>query len=216
MAEIRWFGHACFRIRAKEATIITDPVARSTGYSLPKQTADIVTLSHEHKGHNNLGAIKTGYQIISRPGEYEMHDVSLIGVRTFHDDKKGTVHGHNTFFVIEVEGLHFAHLGDLGHDLTEEQAEVLDNIDVLFIAAGGGNVLGPDRAAEMVTRIAPKSVIPMQFQTASGDKQLATVESFCKQLGVEIPKPEPKLTIRPSDLKDTLQLFILDPEGDAK
>ncbi|MGI8483112.1 MAG: MBL fold metallo-hydrolase, partial [Thermomicrobiales bacterium] len=89
MAEIRWFGHACFRIRAKEATIITDSVARSTGYTMPKQTADIVTLSHEHKGHNNLGAIKSGDQIISRPGEYEMHDVSIIGVRTFHDDKKG-------------------------------------------------------------------------------------------------------------------------------
>ncbi len=215
MAEIRWFGHGCFRIRAKEATVITDPVARSSGYVLPKQTADIVTLSHEHKGHNNLAAIKTGYQIISGPGEYEMHDVSLIGVRTFHDDKKGTVHGRNTFFVIEVEGLRFAHLGDLGHDLTEEQAEVLDNIDVLFIAAGGGNVLPPDRAAELVARIAPKAVIPMQFQTETGDKNLATVESFCKQLGVEIPKTEAKLVIRPSDLKETMQLIILDPESEV-
>ncbi|HEU0166095.1 MAG TPA: MBL fold metallo-hydrolase [Thermomicrobiales bacterium] len=215
MAEIRWFGHGCFRIRAKEATIITDPVSRTTGYVLPKQTADIITISHGHEGHNNLAAIKPPFQVIDGPGEYEMHDVSVIGVRTFHDNAKGANFGHNTMYVIDVEGLRFAHLGDLGHDLTEEQAEALDGVDILFVPAGGGNVLSPDHAAEMAARIGPKAVIPMQYRTAKGDLSLAEVSTFCKQLGVDIPAAEPKLTVRAGDLGDALQLFLLEPESES-
>ncbi|CAA9580086.1 MAG: hypothetical protein AVDCRST_MAG88-3222, partial [uncultured Thermomicrobiales bacterium] len=37
MAEIKWFGHGCFRLRGREATILMDPVGRSTGYTLPRQ-----------------------------------------------------------------------------------------------------------------------------------------------------------------------------------
>ena len=215
MAEIRWFGHGCFRIRAKEATILTDPVARSTGYTLPKQPADIITISHDHPGHTNLAAIKGDYQLISGPGEYEMHDVSVIGVRTYHDTKKGEVHGHNTMYIIEVEGMRIAHLGDLGHDLTESQAEALDNVDLLFVPAGGGNLISPELAAEITARVAPKIVVPMQFQTARGDKRLATVDGFCKQIGGDVPAPEPKLTLRPSDLGTSLQLVVLEPDSEA-
>ena len=45
MAEIKWFGHGCFRVRGREATIVLDPVGKSTGYALPRQKADIVTIS---------------------------------------------------------------------------------------------------------------------------------------------------------------------------
>ena len=45
MAEIRWFGHNCFRIRAREAIVLMDPVGKKTGYSPSKQTADIVTVA---------------------------------------------------------------------------------------------------------------------------------------------------------------------------
>lgn len=214
MAEIRWFGHGCFRIRAKEATILTDPVGRETGYSVGKQQADIVTLSHKDAGHTNLAVVKPPYQLVEGPGEYEMHDASIIGYRTHHDRKKGTEFGHNTIYVIEVEGLRFAHLGDLGHDLSEDHAEALEGVDVLFIAAGGGNVLPPDAAAELTARIAPKIVIPMQFRTATGDQALEPVAAFCKQVGTEVPEPIAKLTVRSSDLGDgaAMQLVVLDPE----
>lgn len=214
MAEIRWFGHGCFRIRAKEATILIDPVGPKTGYALGKQQADIVTISHTHPGHNHLAAVRQPYQVIEGPGEYEMHDASIIGIRTHHDTKKGAELGHNTIYVIEVEGMRFAHLGDLGHDLSEDHAEALEGVDVLFIAAGGGNVLPPDAAAELTARIAPKIVIPMQFRTAGGDQGLEPVAAYCKQVGTEVPEPVAKLTIRASDLGDgsAMQLVVLDPE----
>ena len=82
MAEIKWFGHGCFRLRAREATIVMDPVSKATGYALPKQKADIVTVSHHHPGHNALGQVQEGYFLIDGPGEYEVSDVFVTGIRT--------------------------------------------------------------------------------------------------------------------------------------
>jgi L-ascorbate metabolism protein UlaG (beta-lactamase superfamily) len=66
MAEIRWYGHNCFRIRAKEATVLTDPVGKRTGYVMPKQNVDIVTLSHDHPGHANLEGVRIPDYLWSR------------------------------------------------------------------------------------------------------------------------------------------------------
>jgi len=40
--EIVWLGHSCFRIRGKEATIVTDPFDKTLGYPVKKPTASIV------------------------------------------------------------------------------------------------------------------------------------------------------------------------------
>ena len=213
MAELRWFGHNCFRIRAREATVLTDPLDRSTGYALPKQTADVVTISHEHPSHANLDAVKPGFNIVRGPGEYEIHDIFVTGIRTYRDDARGAERGYNTVYLIELENMVVCHLGDLGHALTEEQAEAMANVDVLLVPAGGGDVLDPAKAAEIVGQLEPKLVIPMQYATARGDKTLAGLEAFCKELGREVPAPEDKLVLRPSDLSEPFRLVALQPDG---
>jgi L-ascorbate metabolism protein UlaG (beta-lactamase superfamily) len=215
MAEFRWFGHSCFRIKAREATVLTDPVGRVTGYAMPKQQVDIVTISHDHPGHANLDAVKPEYQLVKGPGEYELHEVFITGIRTYHDDKKGKELGYNTVYLIELEGLVICHLGDLGHILTEEQAEAMAGCDVLLVPAGGGSVLDPTLAAEVVSQLEPKIVIPMQYATEIGDKKLGGVDAFCKQLGIEMPAPEDKLVLRQSDLGEAMRLVILTPESEA-
>jgi L-ascorbate metabolism protein UlaG (beta-lactamase superfamily) len=215
MAEFRWFGHSCFRIKAREATVLTDPVGRVTGYAMPKQQVDIVTISHDHPGHANLDAVRPEYQLVKGPGEYELHEVFITGIRTYHDDTKGKERGYNTVYLIELEGMVICHLGDLGHTLTEEQAEAMAGCDVLLVPAGGGSVIEPVRAAEVVSQLEPKIVIPMQYATEIGDKNLGGVEAFCKQLGVEMPAAEDKLVLRQSDLGEAMRLVILTPESEA-
>jgi len=215
MAEFRWFGHNCFRIRAKEATLLTDPVARVTGYAMARQTADIVTISHDHPGHSNLAAVRPDYEVIRGPGEYELQGVFVTGIRTYHDAEAGRLRGYNTVYLIEVEGMTIAHLGDLGHPLTEAQQEALANVDILMIPAGGGDVLSQEKATLLAAELSAKAVLPMQFATAIGDKELGGVDAFCKQLGVEVPEARDKLTLRPSDLSETMQLFVLAPESEA-
>ncbi len=115
MAEIKWLGHACFRLRSRDATILTDPVPRSSGYKVDKQKVDIVTVSHDHPGHSYLDLASGTPKLVNGPGEYEMNDVFITGIRTYHDDKKGAEHGRNTAYLFDLEDIVVCHLGDLGH-----------------------------------------------------------------------------------------------------
>jgi hypothetical protein len=49
----------------------------------------------------------------------------------------------------------------------------------------------------------------MQFATNSGDRSLANLESFCRNLGVSVPEPTEKLSLKASDLGETLQVVAL-------
>ena len=220
MAEFRWFGHNCVRIKAREATVLMDPLDRSTGYALPKQSADVVTISHPHPGHANLAALRPDppYRTIEGPGEYEVHDIFVTGIRTYHDAERGSRRGYNTAYLVELENLRVCHLGDLGHGLTEDQAEALANIDVLLVPAGGSgeDVLDPVQAAEVIAQLEPKVVVPIQYRTAYGDANRGDLATFCKALGVEPPAPEEKLTVRPSDLGETMRLAVLAPDGTGR
>lgn len=211
MAEIRWFGHNCFRIRAREATVMMDPVGKNTGYAMTKQTADIVTISHDHPGHNNTAQVKPDFVVIDGPGEYELHGVFVFGTRTYHDNAKGAELGYNTIFSVTLDGIRFTHLGDLGHQLNDEQLEVIEDTDVLFVPAGGGPVLSPTEMAEVVGVISPKLVIPMQFRTELGDHSRGEVGEYARHLGIQLPEPVEKLVLKPGDLGEKIDIAVLIP-----
>jgi L-ascorbate metabolism protein UlaG (beta-lactamase superfamily) len=208
MAEFRWYGHNCFRIRGKDAVVMTDPVGRATGYSLAKTTADLVTVSSAQPEHANFAAIKPEYETIDGPGEYEMHDIFVTGIRTHLDQAKGKERGHNTAFLIELDGMVICHLGDLGHTLSAEQAEAMSDVDVLLVPAGS-KTLDPAQAAEIASQLTPKVVIPMQYATTQGDRDLTNFDTFVRNLGVDLPETQEKLALKSSELGDTMRLVVL-------
>jgi L-ascorbate metabolism protein UlaG (beta-lactamase superfamily) len=213
MADFRWYGHNCFRIRSKEGTVITDPTGGKTGYTLGgRPSADIVTVSHGHAGHSNLKAIKDDFALIDGPGEYEIHGVFVYGFRSYHDDQQGAERGYNTIFVLEMDGMRIAHLGDLGHALTPELTDALENIDILLIPAGGGEgIISPERAAKIIGTIEPNLVIPMQFATGKGDANRAGIDELARHLGLDMPEPVDKLSIRSTDFDDAMTLVVMSP-----
>jgi L-ascorbate metabolism protein UlaG (beta-lactamase superfamily) len=196
MAEIKWFGHACVHIRAREASIMMDPVSRSLGYRYNKQRANIVTLSHDHPGHTAIEMISTDFKLINGPGEYEISDVFITGIRTYHDTERGALHGRNTIYVVEVEGVTICHLGDLAHELTDEQQEAIPSIDVLLAPVGGGNALDAVKAAAVIGQIEPGVVVPIQYRTEYGDQHLDELERFLHEMAAGEVAPEEKLTVR--------------------
>jgi L-ascorbate metabolism protein UlaG (beta-lactamase superfamily) len=210
MAEFRWFGHNCIRIRAREATLLFDPVGRGAGFNLPKQNADIVALSNDDPANANLDAVKPEYKVVQGPGEYEIHEVFITGIRTYRTEPDAADRTHNTAYLFEIEGLRVCHLGDLGHVLSTEQAEALSDVDVLIVPAGGAPISAA-KAAEVVGQLEPKAVIPVRYTTTDGDKTLGGLDAFCKELGVAVPTPEDKLTLRPSDLSETMRVVALTP-----
>ncbi|HYI25512.1 MAG TPA: MBL fold metallo-hydrolase [Thermomicrobiales bacterium] len=213
MAEIRWLGHTCVRIKAREAVILMDPVDRSTGYGIGKQAADIVTLSNDPRGRN-LSAVRPDYKTIDGPGEYELQNVFVTGARSYQNDAPEEPRIYNTMYVVEVEGLKIGHLGNVGHTLSESQAEPLEDVDILVVPVGGDGPFSYDSAVDLVTKLAPKVVIPVRYQTEFGGGGLGDLVTFCKKLGMEPPAAEDKYVVKPSDLGETTQLVVLKPDSD--
>ena len=63
-----------------------------------------------------------------------------------------------------IDGIKIAHLGDLGHMLSDNQVEILGNIDILMIPIGGIYTIDADTAIDIIQKIRPKIVIPMHYK----------------------------------------------------
>jgi len=208
--EITWYGHACFRLRDKGATFVTDPYDQSIGYTLPKIRADIVTVSHDHADHNYVSGIKGAPKVVDGPGEYEIKGVFITGIATFHDRKKGAQRGRNTVFLLEFNGLTICHLGDLGHIPTQAQVEALSDVDVLLIPVGGVSTIGAPQAAEVISLLEPKIVIPMHYKTKALTLKLASVNRFLQEMGLKKLAAQESLRVATSTLPEETQIVLLD------
>lgn len=208
--EITWLGHSCFKIRGKQTTIITDPYSPDLGYSLGKLNASIVTVSHLHPGHSFTAGVGGDPRAITGSGEYEISNVLVIGVATFHDEDRGKIRGGNTAYLIEIDEISICHLGDLGHVLTDEQVEELGNVDVLLVPVGGVSTIDSQVAAEIVRQLEPKAVIPMHYKTPALSRKLEPVEAFLKEMGADNITPQAKLSLTKSSLPISTQVFLLE------
>jgi len=207
--EISWLGHSCFRIKGRQATVITDPYPPDLGYSLGKPTAHIVTVSHQHPGHSYVQGIGGEPRLVTGPGEYEISGVLIAGIATFHDRERGQKRGKNTVYLMEVDEVSICHLGDLGHVLTTEQVEEIDDVDVLLLPVGGVSTINASMAAEIVRQLEPRVVVPMHYKTEALSWELEPVDKFLKEIGVEQIASQPKLSLTRSSLPATTQVFLL-------
>jgi L-ascorbate metabolism protein UlaG (beta-lactamase superfamily) len=209
--EITWLGHSSFRLKGKESSVIIDPCSPVFGYNTGKLQADIVTVSHDHPGHNCVEAVEVGSKVLNRPGEYEVRDILAISWNTWHDDQQGKERGRNLVFHFEIEGVRLLHLGDLGHVPSWEAMPEAGSTDVLFLPAGGLSTIPVNVAAQIMRHISPKIVIPMHYRTPVMKKsQLETLDKFLKETGSGEREPQPRLMINRSSMPLTgTQIVVL-------
>ncbi len=214
--DITSLGHASFKIRAKLATIITDPyLSDMVGLKFPKNMeADIVTVSHDHADHNATDIIAGNPFIISGPGEYEVKGVHIVGISSFHDAELGAKRGRNTMYHIEIDGVRLAHLGDLGHTLSASDIEQLGEVDILFIPVGGVFTIDAKQATDVVAEVEPAIVIPMHYGRGELNQktfgELAPLAHFLKEMGKEGITPQSKFSITKDKLSEELQVVVLE------
>jgi L-ascorbate metabolism protein UlaG (beta-lactamase superfamily) len=144
---------------------------------------------------------------LDAPGEYEVHEVLITGVRTFRDESRGAERGLNTAFVVELDGLHAVHLGDVGHALTEDMLGEIGAVQVACVPVGGA--LSPARAAEMVAALDASLVVPMP----TGDDPDGALARFLKEMNVTDPQPVARLTVSISTVPQETTVIVLDPRG---
>ena len=152
--------------------------------------------------------------MLDTPGEYEIKDLIINGLKSYHDDKQGAERGKNTIFIFDFEEARVMHLGDLGHKLTTEQLDDLEeDIDILIIPIGGGYTIDPKTAMEVIEQIEPAVVIPMHFKTDAHNesyKDLSTVEEFVSAMGIT-PEKVSEYTLKAhKDLPAELTIIVFD------
>lgn len=219
MAKIYWAGQSCFQIsvsnsRDHSADIVIDPYDESIGLKLPNLSADIVMVTHEHKDHNNVGDVKGTPFVVQGPGEYEVKGVFIKGIPAYHDDKEGKEKGLDTIYLFEAEELRFCHLGDLGQkQLTDEQLEKIDRVDVLMIPVGGGGyTIDSPAAQKIISQIEPRIVIPMHYALPKLKPELDEVAKFLKTMGKNSIVPQDKLVVKASAMpKEGMEIVVLQP-----
>lgn len=209
--EISWLGYSCFRLKGKDITIIADPYDQSIGLPLGRPSADIVTVSHAHPGHNCVRAVSGSPKVVDGPGEYEMRGVTITGIQTFHDSEKGRKRGKNTVYLIELDDLVVCHLGDLGHVLTTDQVQAMSAVDILLIPVGGAVTINAAQAVEVISLIEPKLVIPMHYKTEGLKVELEPLDKFRREMGLRDLAVRPKLTVHKNSLPEEPQAVVLEP-----
>ena len=210
--EITWYGHSCFRLTERNyATVVTDPYDhKAVGYDALKLKADIVTVSHDAPGHNNMDAVKGSEHIIDGAGEFEIGGVFITAVQTAGGGKKTKDKSRNTLYVFDYEGITVAHLGDLLEVPTQSEVEALGTVNVLLLPVGGGNSLNAAIAAEVVSTIEPNIVIPMHYATEGAKVKLEPLSKFLKEMGLGKIEALPSLKATRSSLPQETKVVVLD------
>ena len=176
--KISWHGHSCFEVHDGLVVVMDPHDGKSIGIKPPVVRADICLISHDHFDHNCSRIVYGEPTVVREAGERVVKDLKIIGIPTFHDDEGGAKRGRNIVFRFEMDGMTFAHLGDLGQELTDAEIGSLGRVDVLFIPVGGVFTIDAAAARRLVDRIRPKVAIPMHFHYGGLSITISAVEPF--------------------------------------
>jgi L-ascorbate metabolism protein UlaG (beta-lactamase superfamily) len=235
--EIIWYGQGCVRLRGKEGSVAVDPFPSVVGPTGRGITADVVAFSHPDPHpvaprverrqaagaptrNPALAAADREFALpaslehafrLTGPGEYEVHDILVTGIRTARDDSQGQVRGLNTTYLFQLEGVHVMHLGDLGHLLNEEQLREIASVDVVCVPIGGS--LSAARSAEVVAQVDANLVVVLPVGDPAEEATEAALARFLHEMGVKSLEPQAKLAVTMSTIPQELTVVLLEPRN---
>jgi L-ascorbate metabolism protein UlaG (beta-lactamase superfamily) len=207
--EVNWLGEGCFRLRNRDTTIILDPPAATSG-ARSLGEAQIVVVSDDRPADGAAAGVQGKPRVIAGPGEYEVAGVLITGVRTTSTARRAEAASRNVCFVIEMDEVRLCYLGRLGHVLSPDQVEVLNGAEVLLVPVGGNGVLDAAGAAEIVSMLEPRIVVPMHYQGDGAAAAFDPLDRFLKQMGTGAPQPVARLNVTRTSLPLETTVTVLE------
>ena len=208
--KIKYLAHAAFLVTSEGGVrIVTDPYETSEGlkHGAIKETADIVTVSHEHGDHNNVSAVKGNPKVVKTDAESK--GIKIRAILTAHDDKSGSQRGKNTVFCFGVDGVIVCHAGDLGHTLTAEQAKAIGKVDVFMVPVGGFFTIDAASATKVCDQLKPRVILPMHYKTEKLSFPIAGVEDFLKGKSNVTRSNDSEIEFKAGKLPSAGQIIVL-------
>ena len=155
--KLTWLGHSCFLLEQDGFRVVTDPYTGVPGYPELRVKAHAVYCSHGHGYHNAVSCVT----LLPAPA---VNPFTVREVETYHDDRGGALRGKNTVRVFTAGGVSAAHMGDLGHQLTERQLAELGTPDAVLIPVGGYYTIDAKQARAVCEAVRPRCVVPMHYR----------------------------------------------------
>lgn len=182
MFDIEYKGGNGVVIATKKTTVVLDPKLSVVGLK-DLSVKDAVELATEARFATND---KDARLLIEGPGEYEIGDFSIRGVRATRHLDIASDEPISTMYHLEVGDVRLAVLGNIADKLEEDQLEALGIVDILIIPVGGsGYTLDATAAAALTRHIDPKVVIPVHYADPAVKYEVPqdTLDTFVKELG---------------------------------
>ena len=221
--ELTWYGRTCVRLKGRDAVVVVDPYQAVVGPTGRGITGDIVTFSHPDdtplpraKGRTTRDGRPTCRRAWRTPSSSTARastrssTFSSTACGPFATTSAAPSGAGNVAFVVEVDGVHVVHLGDIGHTLTEEKIGEIGSVDVVCVPIGGQ--LSPTKAAELVAQLDPKIVVPMPICEDEATCE-PIVARFLHEMGTTAGEPQPRLSLTPSGLPDETTTVLLESRG---
>ena len=196
-----WHGGNCVSIQNKEAELVIDPQDLEKELKLAKP-AEVFLLASPELRRSGLTSdsksvkipAKSSSFIINMPGEYDTKGFFVMGL--------GEIVG-GVIYIVESEGIRVCHLPDIKKELTDEQLEMISDVDVL-LADIGNNDDSNEITAKVINQIEPRIVVPMGYDPAKKQK------TFLEEMGASGNEPQNKLSIKKKDLpQEETEIVIL-------
>ncbi len=197
MFEIEYKGGNGIVISTKKTVAVIDPKLSLIGQKDLK-TADAVELATEARFSI---ADESARLVIEGPGDYELGDFSIHGVRaTRHIDTEAD-EPIATMYRIEVGDVRIAVIGNITPRLSEIQQEELGVVDILIIPVGGGGyTLDATSAATVVRQVSPNVVIPVHYEDEALKYEVPqeSLEVFTRELAAPVESVGSKYKVKSS------------------
>ncbi len=195
---IEWRGEGCFETKSigDKVSLMTEIPSRDSGISAPRKKTDIYISIWSDLSDSLFGNESDDRFLISGPGEYEVKDIFIKGVKISKIDNV-----MKSAYLIELEGIRIAYLGEVNNkDINQEWEGLFEGVDILILPVGDKEFLNSQQAAGIINQIEPKIIIPSHYSIPESKIKYDKLDSFLKEMGVGNVEVENKLLIKKKDL----------------
>ena len=160
MFDIEYKGANAVIFTTKKLKVVVDPGLDIAGHKDVAVKDSVVLLTEDRlRPKSNDTRLQ-----FDGPGEYEVGDVSIVGVaarRNIDAEDQGKA---STIYRLTIDDTKIAVLGNIAPKLDDDQLEAFGMVDIVVVPVGGGGLtLDSKDAAAIVRQIEPKAVVPVHF-----------------------------------------------------
>lgn len=205
--DLQFYGANCAVVSVKGVRLVVDDNLAELGAKSVTKAGDIALFTGAHGAP--AAEVKLSIDI---PGEYEVSDISIVGIPVrAHIDEAGQ---HNaTMFKVMTADVSLLFTGHVYPEISDRLLEEIGMVDVMFVPVGGsGYTLDPVGALKVIKEIEPKLVVPTHYADKALNYPVPQVDlkTALHELGMEPRETVAKLRLKPSDLTDVTQLIVLE------